>query len=160
MGDFERPLEATQLGDLEQVRGILASDERLVGLRDDSGAGAIHYAAMNGHRAIVRLLVEQGADINCVGGRFGATPTGWAIEYLREMGGHLAIELDDLAYAVRSGDGRWVSRFVTRFPGLREWRDGERTPFRQMARECGNDEIAALFGFFEGGPCSNQNDSA
>ena len=51
----------------------------------------------------MRLLVDRGADINRVDLQFGATPAGWVIEYLREMGAFLAIELDDLAYAIEGG---------------------------------------------------------
>jgi hypothetical protein len=101
---------------------------------------------MNGHRQIVRLLLERGADINSTDSQFGATPAGWAIEYLREMGGHLAIELDDLAHAIRLGDTRWVSRFLKRFPALRDARDTEGIPFQKLARDSRNREITALFG--------------
>jgi ankyrin repeat protein len=146
MGDAENLIEAATRGDLERVKGILATDDRLANLRDESGATPIHYAAMNGHRQIAQLLVEKGADINSADSRFGATPTGWAIEYLREMGGYLAIELDDLAYAIRLSDTRWVSRILKRFPALRDGKDTEGTSFEQLARKYGNREIMALFG--------------
>jgi ankyrin repeat protein len=139
-------MEAAKQGDLERVRGILEANGRLVGEKDTLGATALHYAALNGHRDIVRLLLERGADINCGDSQFGATPAGWAIEYLREMGAYLAIELDDLAYAIQIGDTHWVARFLKRFPALREASDTKGTPFRQLVRASGNREIAALFG--------------
>jgi hypothetical protein len=92
------------------------------------------------------LLAERGANINSPDGQFGATPTGWAIEYLREMGGFMGIELTDLAYAIQMGDTRWVARFLQRFPSLREMSDTNGTPFRELARSSGNKEIAKLFG--------------
>lgn len=95
----------------------------------------------------MRLLLEQGADLNAVDSQFGATPVGWAIEYLREMGGFLAIELDDFGYAIQSGDTRWVARFLMRFPSLRHASDKNGTPFQRLAQESGNREIARLFGF-------------
>ena len=146
MSDLENMIEAVKQGDRESVRAILESDDRLANQRDKSGATPLHYATLNGHRQIVQLLLERGADINSTDSQFGATPAGWAIEYLREMGGHLAIELDDLAYAIRLGDTRWVSRFLNRFPSLRHARDREGTPFLKLARESENREIAALFG--------------
>jgi hypothetical protein len=94
----------------------------------------------------VQLLLEQGADINSTDSKFGATPTGWAIEYLREMGGYLAIELDDLAYAIQFGDARWVARFLKRFPSLRQPSDTNGRPFQRLAQESRNREIAGLFG--------------
>ena len=136
---------AANQGDLDRVRGILETDEKLVNRKDESGATALHYAAMNGHRSIVQLLLERGADINSTDSRFGASPACWAVEYLRERGAHLAIELDDLAYAIRLGDARWVRRFLERFPALRLAKDLQGTPFREIARQSANREIAELF---------------
>lgn len=95
------------------------------------------------------MLVERGANLNSSDGRFGATPTGWAIEYLRELGGFLGIELNDLAYAIQMGDTRWVARFLQRFPSLREMSGTNGTPFRELARSSGNKEIAKLFRIHE-----------
>jgi len=146
MDASENLIEASKRGDLERVEKILATDARLANLCDESGATPLHYAALHGHRAIVHLLLEQGADINARDSRFGATPAGWAIEYLRERGGFLAIELSDLAYAIRVGDARWVSRFLTRFPALRHAKDPQGSSFKKLARESENQEIVALFG--------------
>jgi len=151
MSDLENMIEAVKQGDRESVRVILESDGRLANQRDESGATPLHYATLNGHRQIVQLLLERGADINSTDSQFGATPAGRAIEYLREMGGYLAIELDDLAYAIQVGDTRWVARFLKRFPSLRQASDTKGTPFQRLARESGNCEIAGLFGL-EGVP--------
>ena len=143
---FVELLQAVKLGDVEAVRGFLLANGRLATHRDEFGATPLHYAALNGHRAIVQLLVERGADVNSTDSQFGATPAGWAIEYLREMGGYLGIELDDLAHAIESGDVRWVARFLVRFPALRDSTDRKGTPFRSLAQNSGNAEIARLFG--------------
>ncbi len=123
MTDFERLIEAAKRGDLADVRAILTAHghAELVNLnqRDPSGATALHHAAFGGHRSVVHELVSHGADINATDSQFGATPAGWAIEYLREMGGFLAIELDDFAHAIRRGDVEWVRRFLHRIPALR-----------------------------------------
>ena len=121
MGDLTRLTKAVIQGDLSQVRTILDENRELVHQRDEAGATALHYATLGGHREIVQLLLDNGAEINQADGQFGATPTGWAIEYLRERGGFLAIELGDLAYAIEHGDAR------------------------QLAQESGNPEIMALF---------------
>ncbi len=144
MGDLGKLIEAVKQGDRERVRAILDSDDGLANQSDESGATPLHYAALNGNRQIVQLLVERGADINRTDSQSGATPSGWAIECLRERGGYLAIELNDLAYAIQLGDTRWVARFLKRFPALRQASDTNGTSFRRLARESGNREIAAL----------------
>jgi hypothetical protein len=92
----------------------------------------------------VRLLLQNGADINARHNRFG-TPAGWAIHYLREMGGLLAIEIDDTLFAIRERDVRWVRRLLTRFPALATATDAEGKALSEHARESGQDEIARLF---------------
>ena len=146
MSDLDNLIAAAKQGNLERVNAILGADNSLVNQKDESGATPVHYAALNGHRQIVRLLVQRGADVNSTDSQFGATPAGWAIEYFRELGGHLAIELDDLAHAIQLGDSRWVARFLKRFPSLRQARDTKGTPFQRLARESGDPEIARLFG--------------
>jgi ankyrin repeat protein len=106
-------------------------------------ATALHYATFDGLREIVQLLLDRGAEINSRDRQFGATRTGWAIEYLRKRGGYL--EIADLVYAIELGDARWVARFLERFPKLRQGRDPSGKPFRQLAEESGNREVMALF---------------
>jgi ankyrin repeat protein len=145
MSDLENLIEGVKQGNLEHVRSILESDSRLANQKDESGATPLHYATLHGHRPIVELLLQRGADINRTDSQLGATPAGWAIEYLREKGGYLAIELDDLAYAIQLGDIRWVTRFLKRFPSLRKASDTKGMPFQKLAQESGNREIAGLF---------------
>ena len=146
MSELEKLIEAAKRGDLADVKSALESYPELLHKRDQSGATALHYATFGGHRSVVGELVRQGADINATDTQFGATPTGWAIEYLREMGGFLAIELNDLAQAIRRGEVEWVTRFLHRFPALREASDTQGTPFKLLAEQSGNQEIAKLFG--------------
>jgi uncharacterized protein len=53
---------------------------------DYSGTG-LHYAALNGHRAVVKFLIEQGADVKVKDTKVGSTPAGWA-----DYGGHPEIK--------------------------------------------------------------------
>ena len=145
MSDLTALINAVQHGDIKEARTILDDNAGLVHQRDESGATALHYATFSGNREIVQLLLDKGAEINKTDNQFGATPTGWAIEYLRERGGYLAIELNDLAYAIECGDVLWVTRFLKRFPALRQGVDIKGKPFRQLAEESGNPEITALF---------------
>lgn len=145
MANLEELISAVTQGDSSQVRSILGAAPHLVYERDPAGATALHYATLNGQREIVLLLLDRGAEINQADGQFGATPTGWAIEYLRERGGFLGIELTDFAYAIEQKDVRWVARFLERFPALRKGTATNGKTFRQLASESGNPEITALF---------------
>lgn len=145
MDDFEKLIEAAKRGDAEDVAGVVRRNAGLINQRDKRGATALHYAAFGGHRDVVRVLVVLGADINAADGKFGATPAGWAIEYLREMGGFLGIELTDLAYAIQRGHVEWVARFLTRFPTLRGASDPQGRSFKLLAQQSGNPEIVRLF---------------
>jgi hypothetical protein len=83
--------------------------------------------------------------VNARDAEFGATPAGWAIEYFRELGGHLAIELEDLAYAIQTRDATWVKRFLGRFPHLRTAVYRDQVTFRQLAIDSGDRKLAELF---------------
>ena len=145
MSEFEKFTDAAKRGDVQKIEELVRAHPELINERDTSGVTALHYAAFGGHRQAVQLLVQKGADVNARDAQFGATPTGWAIEYLRELDGFLGIELEDLAFAIRRGDVDWVARFLKRFPALRTAKDGEGTPFQHLAEQCGNAEIVRLF---------------
>ena len=145
MTDLEQLITAAGSGDIQQVVVLLDKDPALVRKKDSKGATALHYAAHNGHQQVAELLIQRGAEVNSRDDVFGATPAGWAIEYLRERGAYLAIELKDLADAIRLGDTRWVARWLQRFPGLRNAADADGTPFRRLATASGYREIIQLF---------------
>jgi uncharacterized protein len=136
---------AAASGNVGQVRQLLASDPGAASAQDGEAATPLHYATLNGRREIAELLLQRGADVNARDGRFGATPAGGAIEYLREAGGLLAIEIDDLLFAIRENHIRWVRRFLTRLPALARSKDAHGKALAQHATESGNDEIARLF---------------
>jgi ankyrin repeat protein len=56
------------------------------GLSHGQGITALHVAAQSGHIAMVRLLVERGADLSAKDDLYGATPAGWA-----EHSGRIAV---------------------------------------------------------------------
>lgn len=146
MSDLADLIEAAQSGDLPRIEALLQTDPGLAGRYDKTGAAPLHYAAQAGQRDAVRLLLDYGADIDARDAQFGATPAGWAIEYMRELGGHLGIELADLAHAIDIGDLHWTERFLTRFPNLRDAKGPGGATFRELARASEHAGIAALFG--------------
>ncbi|RPB16632.1 ankyrin, partial [Morchella conica CCBAS932] len=44
---------------------------------------ALHKASINGDAAVVRLLLENGADVHATEAKMGATPLHWAALYAR-----------------------------------------------------------------------------
>jgi hypothetical protein len=132
-------------GDLDMVRAMVSAAPTLARARDNTGATALHVAAVNGRRAVVEVLLAAGAELNARDDEFGATPAGWAIEYLRERGALLGIEIEDALFAIRRGDAELVERLVTRHPALRTAVDREGTPLADHAA-ASDPAIARTFG--------------
>lgn len=53
---------------------------------DYSGTG-LHYAALHGHRQMIDLLLQEGADVNVKDTKVNSTPAGWA-----QHGGHIEVK--------------------------------------------------------------------
>ena len=61
--------EACEAGDIDQVKKLLSNNKELLNTPDDRGSMPLHIAVINGHDELVKLLIEQGADLNAVNGR-------------------------------------------------------------------------------------------
>lgn len=109
-------IHAIQHGTLEEIQAIVLRTPALICQRDSRGATPLHLAALLWRRPVVDLLIAQGAEINAPDAEYGATPAGWSIEFLREHGAFLGIELTDLAHAIERCDTHWIARFLRRFP--------------------------------------------
>ena len=133
-------------GDLETVRAMVSAVPSLVRARDATGATALHVAAFHWQRAVVELLLDSGAEINARDDEFGATPAGWAIEFLRERGALLGVEIENALYAIQRGDAELVERLVTRHPALRTAVDREGKPLADHAAAAADPAIARTFG--------------
>jgi len=136
---------AAAAGDLAKVEAILAEAPALLNMKDGEGATALHYAAFHARQDVVRWLVSQGADINARDSRFGATPSGWAIEYLRELGGCLGMEMEDVLVAIQRGDVAWLKRLLHRTPALADCADAHGTALVEHAASSGTPEVRTLF---------------
>jgi ankyrin repeat protein len=138
--------QAVEAGDTQRVRGLLEESPALANARDEQGATPLHIAALLGARDVAAILLDAGADVNALDGTFGATPAGWAIEYLRERGGLLAIEIDDARLAIERGDAAWLERWLERLPALRAARDARGKRLAELAAESAD---AAVVNFFQ-----------
>jgi ankyrin repeat protein len=145
MTDHRAFFSAIERADFETVRALITATPELVRARDDDGATALHHAAFHGHRTIVELLLEAGADVNARDGTHLATPAGWAIHYLRERGALLAIEIEDALFAIRRGDAELLAWQMTRHPVLADAVDRAGRPLAEHAANAGNPDIAQLF---------------
>ena len=145
MDDLTPLRQAIERGDEDAVRAMIAANPALLHARDEDGATALHCAAFFGRRGIAELLLNAGAEINARDTTYGATPAGWAIHYLRERGALLAIEIEDVLFAIRRGDADWAERLVTRHPWVVDAVDREGKPLATHAANSGDPKIARLF---------------
>jgi ankyrin repeat protein len=69
-------IKAAKSGDIEKVKGLLATDATLLNARDRDGSMPLHCAAWKGHRHIVEFLLTMGADVNARNNNehWGTTP--------------------------------------------------------------------------------------
>jgi hypothetical protein len=145
MSDAAAFFAAVVDGDLARVQALLAARPALARVRDADGATALHHAAFHGHRALVALLVAHGAEVNARDAAHDATPAGWAVHQLRELGGLLTIEIEDALHAIHTRDVAWTRRLVMRHPALVHAVDAHGRPLAAHARDAGDPAIAALF---------------
>jgi ankyrin repeat protein/predicted DNA-binding WGR domain protein len=54
---------AARAGNVETVKFLLQDNRSMISAKDRHGYAAIHYAAENGHSAVIKLLVEAGVKI-------------------------------------------------------------------------------------------------
>lgn len=57
-------IKAAKAGDVPLITELLNSDPTLVSALDTDGSTPLHCAAWKGHPDVVRLLLDQGADIH------------------------------------------------------------------------------------------------
>ncbi|MCC7001703.1 MAG: hypothetical protein IT357_06080 [Gemmatimonadaceae bacterium] len=145
MADLSLFIDAVTRGDLGTVTAMLAADPGLARRSDAEGATALHHAAFAAQHAVVDALLAAGADLNARDGAHGATPGGWALHRLRERGALLAVEIDDVRFALDRGDDVWVRRLVTRHAALKSARDHDGRPLAAHPRVRTVPELAALF---------------
>lgn len=73
---------ASQRGDLALVKQLVESGQATVNDRDPQNISPLHWASINAHLALCRWLLEQGAEVDVIGGELMATPLQWSARYL------------------------------------------------------------------------------
>lgn len=69
-------IKAAKSGDTSSIRQLLALDASLISAKDSDGSTPLHCATWKGHREVVGLLLEHGADVNAQNNNdhWGTTP--------------------------------------------------------------------------------------
>ena len=93
--------EAASLGRFDVVAACLAAGFP-VDTADETGATALHYAAIRGHAASVRALLAAGADTTIRDAEHDSNPLGWA-EYGKETTHESEGDYDDCLTALNDG---------------------------------------------------------
>jgi palmitoyltransferase ZDHHC13/17 len=69
---------AAQRGDLNLIRQLIESGRARATDRDEQNITPLHWAAINAQVPACRYLLEQGAEVDALGGDLVATPMQWA----------------------------------------------------------------------------------
>ena len=73
---------AAQRGDLALIQSLVESKGiGIVHERDAESCTLLHWAAINNHLELCRWLVQNGAQVDAIGGTLLATPVQWASRY-------------------------------------------------------------------------------
>ena len=75
-----------QRGDLPSLISLHSDDPSCINSRDAQNVTPLHWAAINAHIGVCRWLLDNGAEIDAVGGDLRATPLQWA-----SRNGHLYV---------------------------------------------------------------------
>ena len=71
--------DAAEQGDVGKVKTLLKGNPDLVFGKDDRGDTALHWAALNGHKDVVELLLANKAELDAKNNS-GDTPLHWAAQ--------------------------------------------------------------------------------
>jgi ankyrin repeat protein len=69
---------AAQRGDVQHLRQLIESGQAKATDRDSQNITPLHWAAINAQVAACRFLLDQGAEVDALGGDLVATPMQWA----------------------------------------------------------------------------------
>eukprot|EP00729_Bicosta_minor_P018860 gene18860-3481_t len=67
-----------QRGQLEKIMDAAANGMDLKG-RDDENISTLHWASINGKTKVVEYLLQEGVEVDAIGGELNGTPLQWAV---------------------------------------------------------------------------------
>ena len=68
-----------QRGDIAGLLELYKADPSVdLSAKDSQDVTALHWAAINAHVGVCRWLLDNGADVDAIGGELQATPLQWA----------------------------------------------------------------------------------
>ncbi|KAL8819395.1 MAG: hypothetical protein Q9223_002155 [Gallowayella weberi] len=73
-------MQLARLGEIGPIQKLLNEGKFTADYKDAENITPLHWAAINNHYALCQFLIEQGADVNAIGGVSEATPAHWAIQ--------------------------------------------------------------------------------
>ncbi|MCB9677257.1 MAG: ankyrin repeat domain-containing protein [Alphaproteobacteria bacterium] len=144
--------EAADVGDVDALRAMLDERPERIGLRDESGWTPLHHACYRDHVAVIRLLLERGADANavavgeCVPIHMAATEGGAeAVHVLADGGADLNIPDDTgvtaLHYAALPGRLDVVEALIAHGVAV-NMKDAKQETALDVARRLDDTEVA------------------
>lgn len=147
--------DACRRGDIDAVRSLIAADPSVVDADDEHAWRPIFHAGLYRHEAVVRLLIETGADLAAHGGYVmhyaGEAPGNKAIVSLLILHGALDAHVrptDDLSRqflaALFLAEDCRMRSLLDRHPHLAMTRDGHGDPPILHAARNGDTQIVRL----------------
>lgn len=73
-------MQLARVGNIQAMEKLFEKGDFDATFTDDEGITPLHWAAINNQYAMVKFLIEKGADINKKGGESVATPLQWAAQ--------------------------------------------------------------------------------
>nr|XP_047128806.1 transient receptor potential cation channel subfamily A member 1-like isoform X2 [Hydra vulgaris]XP_047128807.1 transient receptor potential cation channel subfamily A member 1-like isoform X2 [Hydra vulgaris] len=80
---FHQAARDGKLDIVEKYLKLYGKDKKKLNKKDEENTTALHYAVRYGHFPIVKILVENGANVN-IPGEYGATPLHFAARYIEK----------------------------------------------------------------------------
>ena len=140
-----------------EAANILSRHVQSLDMKDSYSRTPLSWAAENGHEAVLKLLLDKGAELETRDTRYSQTPLSWAVQYGREAVVKLLLEKGaeletrdteycqtPLSWAVRYGHGAVVELLLEKGAELetRDTRYGQ-TPL-SWAAEKGHEAVVKL----------------